>query len=75
MGAKLNVEDENWWLVTSLFVDVSVIMAESENELQKIVDEFNNIYKCRKLKVNAGKTKVMVFERRKSDIIRVCQTI
>jgi len=69
VGAKLNVEGEDWWLITSLFADDSVLMAESEKELQKIVDEFNNVCKRRKLKVNVGKSKVMVFERRMSDII------
>ena len=69
VGARMNVEGERWWLVTSLFADDSVLMAESESELQKIVDEFNMVCKRRKLKVNEGKSKVMVFERRKSDVI------
>ncbi len=30
--------------------------------LQRIVDEFDRVCKRRKLKVNAGKSKVMVFE-------------
>ncbi len=35
----------------------------SEGMLQRIVDDFDRVCKRRKLKVNAGKSKVMVFER------------
>ncbi len=41
----------------------NVMLAKSEGMLQRIVDEFNRIYKRKKLKVNAGKSKVMVFEK------------
>ncbi len=44
-------------------------MIESERELQRVVDHFNNVCKRRKLKVNAGKSKVMVFERREVEVI------
>ncbi len=40
-----------------------VLVAESEGMLQRIIDEFESVYKRRKLKVNSGKSKVMVFER------------
>ncbi len=40
-----------------------MLLAESERMLQSIVDEFDRVCKRRKLKVNAGKSKVMVFER------------
>ncbi len=40
-----------------------VMLAESEGMLQRIVDEFDRIRKKRKLKMNAGKSKVMVFEK------------
>ncbi len=39
-------------------------MAESERDLQRVVNEFYSVCKKRKLKVNAGKRKVMVSERR-----------
>ncbi len=39
------------------------MLAESEGMLQRIVDAFDRICKRRKLKVNAGKCKVMVFEK------------
>ncbi len=40
-----------------------VTLAESDGMLQRIVDAFDRICKRRKLKVNAGKSKVMVFEK------------
>ncbi len=42
---------------------MTVLLAESEGMLQRIVDEFNRVCKRRKLKVNAGKSKVRVFAR------------
>ncbi len=42
---------------------MTVMLAESEGMLQRIVDEFDRVCKRKKLKVNAGKSKVMVFER------------
>ncbi len=37
--------------------------------LQRIVDKFDRVCKRRKLKVNAGKSKVMVFERAREQTI------
>ena len=42
---------------------------QSERELQKVVSEFHRVCKRRKLKVNINKSKVMVFERRKTESI------
>ncbi len=44
-------------------------MAESEGDLQRVVNEFYSACKRRKLKVNAGKSKVMVFERREEEVV------
>ncbi len=46
---------------------MTVLLAESEGI--RIVDEFDRICKRRKMKVNAGKSKVMVFERARKQII------
>ncbi len=46
---------------------MTVLLDESGGMLQRIVDEFDRVCKWRKLKVNAGKSKVMVFESRKAD--------
>ncbi len=50
-------------MVVGLYADYTVLSAESEWMLQRIVDEFERVCKRRKLKVNAGKSKVMVYER------------
>ncbi len=48
---------------------VTVLLAESEGMLQRIVDEFDRVCRKRKLKLNAGKSKVIVFERAREQII------
>ncbi len=48
-----------------LFGDDTVLLAESEKNLQKLVNEFSNVCERRKLKVNVGKIKVMVFCKKK----------
>ncbi len=63
LGARLNVRGVEQPLVASLNADDTVLLAENEGMLQRIVDEFERVCKRRKLKVNAGKSKVMVFER------------
>ncbi len=45
-----------------------MLLAESEGMLQRIVDVFDRVCKRRKLRVNAGKSKVMVFERAREQI-------
>ncbi len=46
-----------------------MLLAESEGDLQSVVNEFLSVCKRRKLKLNAGKSKVMVFERREEEVI------
>ena len=53
-------------MVACLFVDDTVLLVESEGELQRVVDKFYNVCERRKLKVNVEKSKVMVFERREA---------
>ncbi len=50
-------------MVAGLYADDTVLLAESEGMLQRIVDESERVRKRRKLKANTGKSKVMVFER------------
>ncbi len=61
LGARLNVRGVEQPLVVGLYADDTVLLAESEGMLQKIVDEFDRVCR-RKLKINADKSKVMVFE-------------
>ncbi len=67
-GAKLRLNGEVWSVVTCLFVDDTVLLAESKGDLQRIVNVFYSVCKRRKLKVNAGKSTVMVFERREEEV-------
>ncbi len=50
-------------MVAGLFGNEKVLLAESERMFQRIIriDEFDSICKRRKLKMNPGKSKVMVF--------------
>ncbi len=69
VGARLNVRGVEQPLVAGLYACYTVLLAETEGMLQRIVDEFDRVCKRRKLKVNAGKSKVMVFERAKEQTI------
>ncbi len=46
-----------------------MLLAGSEGNLQRVVNEFYSVCKRRKLKVNSGKSKVMVIERREGEVI------
>ncbi len=63
-GAKLRLNGEVWSVVTCLFADDTLLLAGSEGDMQRVVNEFYSVCKRRKLKVHTGKSKVMVFERR-----------
>ncbi len=65
----LRLNGEVWYVVTCLSADDTVLLAESEEDLQRVVNKFYSVWKRRKLKVNAGKSKVMVFERREEKVI------
>ncbi len=69
LGARLNVRGVEQHVVAGLYVDDTVLLPESEGMRKRIVDEFDRVCKRRKLKVNAGKSKVMVFERAREQTI------
>ncbi len=64
----MNVKGVKQPLLAGLYADDTVLFAESEGMLQRIVDEFD-ICRRRKLKVNEGKSKVMIFERPREQTI------
>ncbi len=68
-GAELRLNGEGWSVVTCLFVDDTLLLAESKRDLQRVINEFCSICKRRKLKVIAEKSKVMVFERSEEEVI------
>lgn len=43
-GAETECGGEEWWLITNLFVDDTVLFAESEEEMKKAVSVF---YVCK----------------------------
>ncbi len=67
-GAKLRLNGEVWSVVTCLFADDTVLLAERGGDLQRVVNEFFSVCKRRKLKVNAEKSKV-VFESKEEEVI------
>ncbi len=69
LGARLNVRGVEQPVVAGLYVDDTVLLAESEGDLQRVVNEFYSVCKRRKIKMNAGKSKVMVFERREEEVV------
>ncbi len=69
LGSRLNVRGVEQPLVAGLYADDTVLLAESEGMFQRIVYEFDRVCKRRKLKVNTGKSKIMVFERAREQTI------
>ncbi len=67
--ASLNVRCVEQPVVAGLYVDDTVLLAESEGMLQRTVDEFDRVCERRKLTVNAGKSKMMVFDRAREQTI------
>ncbi len=45
LGTRLNVRDLEQPVVVGLYVDDTVLLAESEGMLQRIVDEFDRVCK------------------------------
>ncbi len=66
-GLKLN--GVGWSVTTCLFADNTVLLAESETELQRVADQFHSVCSRRYLRMNTGRSKVMVFERREVEVV------
>ncbi len=67
LGARINVRGVEQPVVVGLYADDTVLLAESEGMFQRIVlDEFDRVCKRRKLKVSAGKSKVVVSREQES---------
>ncbi len=69
IGAKLKLNGVDWSEFTCLFTNDTVLLAESERELQRVVDQFHSVCTTRKLRVNSGKSKVMVFKRIEVEVV------
>ena len=57
-----------------LFADDTVLLAESENQLQRFVNEFVTVCGRRGLKLNVGKSKVMRASENDEQALRVCMS-
>ncbi len=71
--ARLNMRGVEQPVVAGLYADDRMLLAESEGMLQRIVDEFDRVCKRRKVNVNAGKSKMMVFKRAREQTINVAK--
>ncbi len=72
-GAGLKLNGVDWSVTTCMFVDDTMLLAESERELQRVVDKLiyhslkfpltlcqqHNVCSRRKLRVNAGKSEIV----------------
>ena len=55
----IDANDNAWQMNQLLFADDTVVVADSEEKLCQLVNEFGRVCKRRKLRVNVGKSKVM----------------
>ncbi len=69
VGVKLYNEKRKWVLNSILFADDTMLIAENENDLQKLVSVFDSVCKRRKYKVNVNNSKVLVCERSRSEVV------
>ena len=60
MGVRFLVEGRKWRLSGLLYAGDLVLYSELEEDLKVMVGHFVEVYRRRGLKVNAGKSKVMV---------------
>ncbi len=69
VGVRLKLNVVDWSVAACLSVNETVLLAESERELQRVVDQFHSVCRRKKLRVNAGKSKVMIFERKEVEVV------
>ena len=66
LGRGLGMKERNgseWEVSQLLFADDTAMVASTEERLQRLVEEFGAVCERRKLRVNVGKSKVMVCSR------------
>ena len=62
-GVELQDQNGRWKVSHLLYADDAALIAESESELREYVECFAQVCNDMKLKVNVGKSKIIVFER------------
>ncbi len=55
-------------VTTLAYTDDIVLVAYKPNELQNALSEWNNVLKAAKMKINVGKTEVMMVARQKEEV-------
>lgn len=67
IGARLKLNRFGWKVVACICYD-TVLLTEIAGDPQTAVDKFHGICLRRKLRMNAGKSKVMVSERKEVEV-------
>ena len=62
-------------LFVLLYADDTILLAESESDLQNSLNVFEDYRSLRKLKVNVEKTKILIFTKRKRNYDYELQTL
>ena len=62
-GVKLRMNGREWEIGLLLFADDTALVADSSEKLRRIIESFARVCTRRKLKVNVGKSKVVMYER------------
>ena len=60
---RLSEEEREWRLLGLLYIDDLVLCGKSEEDLRVMVEWFVEVCRKRGLKVNAGKSKLMVLNK------------
>ncbi len=68
LGLKMKARGMEESLVAGMFTDDMVLLAKNEGMMHRIVDKFDRVCKRRKMRVKAGKSKVMVFRRTREQV-------
>ncbi len=58
VGARMKLNGVDRSVIACMFADDIMLLAVNEMELQRVVDQFHSVCR-RKLRVNAGKSKMM----------------
>ncbi len=69
VAVRMCDEGRKWVLNSILFADDTVLIAENESDLQNLVSLFDSVCKRRKLKVNVNKSKVMLCEQSRNEVV------
>ena len=74
MGRGVKLRDENgggWEIKQTLYVDDTVLVAETKEHLQHIVSEFERACDSMGLKINVRKSKVLVvIKRSRGEVVK-----